>query len=66
MRISTKGRDIIKYQNPSNGIARRKLDSGDTAYIGHTTTDYYGNDTHHLPVTKNGDEVTVGLPDVVD
>lgn len=58
MRISTKGRDIIKYQNPSNGIARRKLDSGDTVYTGYTT-DYYGNNTHHLPVTKNSDEVTV-------
>lgn len=56
---------IIKYQNPSHGIARRKLDSGDTAYTGYTTTNYYGNDTHHLPVTKNGNEVTVGLPDVV-
>lgn len=56
---------IIKYQNPAHGIARRKLDSGDTAYTGYTTTNYYGNDTHHLPVTKNGNEVTVGLPDVV-
>lgn len=56
---------IIKYQNPAQPIARRKLDSGDTAYTGYTTTDYYGNDTHHLPVTKNGNEVTVGLPDIV-
>lgn len=56
---------IIKYQNPPHGIAKRKLDSGDTAYTGYTTTNYYGNDTHYLPVTKNGNEVTVGLPDVV-
>lgn len=56
---------IIRYQNPAHGIARRKLDSGDTAYTGYTTTNYYGNDTHYLPVTKNGNEVTVGLPDVV-